>query len=111
MDLITRNRFMKVGSQNKPVQETSSGKSVKRSGSWRHAIFKRVVSPNTPETPGRNVPSSYAPSTPVSSRNVPFRPRRTRAEIRELWKSAINQQIILIRMEKQNLRLKGQSDT
>lgn len=102
------NRFLKVGSQNKPPasSESSSGKGVRRSGSWRHAIFKRVVSPSTPDA-GRATPVNYTPSTPVSSRSGYYRPKRTRKELRELWQSAINQQIILIRMEKQNLRLKG----
>lgn len=101
------NRFLKVGSQNKPPSaESASGKGVRRSGSWRHAIFKRVVSPSTPDA-GRATPVNYPPSTPVSSRSGYYRPKRTRNEIRELWQSAINQQIILIRMEKQNLRLKG----
>ncbi|CAL8078715.1 unnamed protein product [Orchesella dallaii] len=99
------NIFLKVGTQNKPSPE-ASGKTVRRSGSWRHAIFKRVVSPSTPES-GRGTPVNYPASTPVSSRSSQFRQKRSKREIRELWKSAINQQIILIRMEKQNLRLKA----
>jgi TBC1 domain-containing protein 4 len=82
---------------------------MRRSGSWRHAIFKKVVSPQTTTSmserilPGRG---GYSTTTPNSSKCL-FRPKRTREEIRQLWKTAINQQIILIRMEKQNLRLKG----
>ncbi|ODM87530.1 TBC1 domain family member 1 [Orchesella cincta] len=96
---------MNIWFTNKPSPE-ASGKTVRRSGSWRHAIFKRVVSPSTPE-PGRGTPVNYPASTPVSSRSCQFRQKRSKREIRELWKSAINQQIILIRMEKQNLRLKA----
>lgn len=33
--------------------------------------------------------------------------RRTKQELRDLWKKAINQQLILIRMEKENAKLRG----
>lgn len=32
---------------------------------------------------------------------------RTKQELRDLWKKAINQQLILIRMEKENAKLRG----
>ena len=37
------------------------------------------------------------------------RTQRTRESYRVLWKKAIKQQIILIRMEKENKRLKGKA--
>jgi hypothetical protein len=33
--------------------------------------------------------------------------KRDREELRALWKKAINQQLLLIRMEKENARLRG----
>lgn len=39
------------------------------------------------------------------------RPKKTPAEYRALWKTAIHQQIILLRMEKENQRLEGESVT
>lgn len=37
------------------------------------------------------------------------RPKRTGADYRALWKTAIHQQILLLRMEKENQRLEGES--
>lgn len=36
------------------------------------------------------------------------RPKRTATEYRALWKNAIRQQILLLRMEKENQRLEGE---
>lgn len=33
--------------------------------------------------------------------------KRSKEELRALWKTAINQQVLLIRMEKENARLRG----
>lgn len=33
--------------------------------------------------------------------------KRDKADLRALWRKAINQQVLLIRMEKENARLKG----
>lgn len=60
-------------------------------GSWRQAIFNRVVTPGkTDESDEREIR------------------KRTKEELRELWKKAINQQLLLIRMEKENARLRGE---
>lgn len=37
------------------------------------------------------------------------KPKRTSADYRALWKTAIHQQILLLRMEKENQRLEGES--
>lgn len=37
------------------------------------------------------------------------RPRKTQADYRALWKTAIHQQILLLRMEKENQRLEGKN--
>lgn len=36
------------------------------------------------------------------------RPKKTGADYRALWKTAIHQQILLLRMEKENQRLEGE---
>lgn len=39
------------------------------------------------------------------------KPKRNSADYRALWKTAIHQQILLLRMEKENQRLEGESYT
>lgn len=39
---------------------------------------------------------------------LPPAPKRTGADYRALWKTAIHQQILLLRMEKENQRLEGE---
>lgn len=86
---------------------------VRRQG-WRQAIFKRVVSPQSggglasPAVSfgGYHTPGSKAPPTP----RTPATPPRSRAELRELWRTAIRQQILLLRMEKQNFMLRAQQE-
>lgn len=58
-------------------------------GSWRQAIFKRVT-------------------TKKEDGDTETHQKRSEQELRELWKRAIKQTILLIRMEKQNERLKAQ---
>lgn len=83
-------RFLKVGSSPKSV--TSEDGSPKfDSGSWRQAIFKRVVTPNKNEKP-------------IEAK------KRTKEELRELWKKSIYQAILLVRMEKENARLKAEQE-
>ncbi|KAJ8253388.1 hypothetical protein GJAV_G00212370 [Gymnothorax javanicus] len=48
-----------------------------------------------------------SPDQPPSSAD---RPRRTPLEYRELWKKAIHQQILLLRMDKENQRLEASRD-
>lgn len=42
----------------------------------------------------------------IKSLETPMK-RKTKQELRDLWKKAINQQVILIRMEKENAKLRG----
>lgn len=59
-------------------------------GSWRQAIFKRVVTPGKiQENPKQ---------------------KRTREELRILWKKSIHQAILLIRMEKENAKLRAHQE-
>nr|CAH1267700.1 TBC1D1 [Branchiostoma lanceolatum] len=90
--------------------DTPQGYTPRRRMSWRQAIFTRVV------TPGRNntMPDVHeldeTLTTPEASPKVRSeeKPRkRTREELRALWKKAIMEQILLIRMERENINLKG----
>ncbi|KAK6645189.1 hypothetical protein RUM43_001465 [Polyplax serrata] len=91
-----RNIFMKVGSINKtPSIENLAHENPCQtpSGSWRQAIYNRVVTPGKADDLECRKPK-----------------RKTKEEFRELWKTAINQQILLIRMEKENARLKASQE-
>lgn len=97
--------------------------------SWRQKIFLRVASP-------MNKPSASMPHTDDSENRelLPLSPRassldplgqllpqagdpgserkskRTAADYRALWRTAIHQQILLLRMEKENQRLEASRD-
>ncbi|XP_019112955.2 TBC1 domain family member 4 isoform X4 [Larimichthys crocea] len=92
--------------------------------SWRQKIFLRVASPmNKPSaamqdpdhSDGRELlplsPHALDPSLDPLGRLLPpgERPKKTRADYRALWKTAIHQQILLLRMEKENQRLEEAS--
>nr|XP_010589712.2 TBC1 domain family member 1 isoform X2 [Loxodonta africana] len=98
----------------------ASGTPVKtRRHSWRQQIFLRVATPQK----ACDSPSRYedypdlgelpprSPLEPVcedgSSGLVPEEKKRTSRELRELWQKAILQQILLLRMEKENQKLQA----
>ncbi|KAG7209512.1 hypothetical protein KM043_015597 [Ampulex compressa] len=94
--------FLKVGNSPKMSPTESEGHSAAQSNSsWRQAILNRVVTPSKDDKeadkPG-NISIMKAPQSAPK--------RRTKQELRDLWKKAINQQVILIRMEKENARLR-----
>lgn len=61
-------------------------------GSWRQAIFKRVM------TPGKT----------QQDEEEKFHVKvRSKEELRELWRKSIHQAVLLVRMEKENARIKG----
>ncbi|CAN9497580.1 unnamed protein product [Ophioblennius macclurei] len=99
--------------------------------SWRQKIFLRVASPmNKPSASmqqtdhcdaGELLPlSPRALNSNLDSlgrllprggdRTSEERPKRTPADYRALWKTAIRQQILLLRMEKENQRLEASRD-
>ncbi|XP_074550910.1 TBC1 domain family member 4 isoform X2 [Halichoeres trimaculatus] len=99
--------------------------------SWRQKIFLRVASPmNKPSASMQHADSSdgqeLLPLSPRASDSAldPFgrllpragttltgeRPKKTSADYRALWKTAIHQQILLLRMEKENQRLEASRD-
>ncbi|XP_078602048.1 TBC1 domain family member 4-like isoform X23 [Branchiostoma floridae x Branchiostoma japonicum] len=96
--------------------DTPQGYTPHRRMSWRQAIFTRVV------TPGRNntMPGTLyvheldeTLTTPEASpkvRSVEKPRKRTREELQALWKKAIMEQILLIRMERENINLKARMD-
>uniref|UniRef100_A0A3Q4BVR6 Rab-GAP TBC domain-containing protein n=1 Tax=Mola mola TaxID=94237 RepID=A0A3Q4BVR6_MOLML len=89
--------------------------------SWRQKIFLRVASPmNKPSASMQHPGLATQSLLPLSPRArdscldplghlLPpaARPKRTGADYRTLWKTAIHQQILLLRMEKENQRLEG----
>uniref|UniRef100_A0A4W5KP64 TBC1 domain family member 4 n=1 Tax=Hucho hucho TaxID=62062 RepID=A0A4W5KP64_9TELE len=101
-----------------------------RKVSWRQKIFLRVASPMNKPTSMQHSdhcdvmdllplsPRSFDPSLdPLASllptSGDPFtgeRPKRTAVHYRALWKTAIHQQILLLRMEKENQRLEASRD-
>uniref|UniRef100_A0A7N5JPQ7 TBC1 domain family member 1 n=1 Tax=Ailuropoda melanoleuca TaxID=9646 RepID=A0A7N5JPQ7_AILME len=90
-----------------------------RRHSWRQQIFLRVATPQK----ACDAPSRYedyselgelpprSPLEPVCEDgpfgSVPEEKKRTSRELRELWQKAILQQILLLRMEKENQKLQA----
>ncbi|XP_049565570.1 TBC1 domain family member 1 isoform X6 [Orcinus orca] len=100
----------------------ASGTPVKtRRHSWRQQIFLRVATPQKAcDSPGRHEDYSELGELPPRSplepvcEDGPFGPvpeekKRTSHELRELWQKAILQQILLLRMEKENQKLQGRT--
>lgn len=89
--------FMKVG---------NSPKEANKTGSWRQEMLQRVV------TPSKNGNDADVLMSPLRMRNrqVETMQKRTKDDYRELWKTAIRQTILLIRMEKENERLQVRKD-
>ncbi|NXX91240.1 TBCD1 protein, partial [Centropus bengalensis] len=90
-----------------------------RRHSWRQQIFLRVATPQKAcDSPARYDDYSELGELPPRSplepvcEDGPFGPvkeerKRTPRELRELWKKAIIQQILLLRMEKENQKLQA----
>ncbi|XP_054438012.1 TBC1 domain family member 1 isoform X1 [Pteronotus mesoamericanus] len=98
----------------------TSGTPVKtRRHSWRQQIFLRVATPQkASDSPSRYEDYSELGELPPRSplepvcEDGPFGPvpeekKRTSRELRELWQKAILQQILLLRMEKENQKLQA----
>uniref|UniRef100_A0A3Q3EBT6 TBC1 domain family member 4 n=1 Tax=Hippocampus comes TaxID=109280 RepID=A0A3Q3EBT6_HIPCM len=88
--------------------------------SWRQKIFLRVASPMGKTSMHPSGLSDNRELLPLSPRGPhssvdPLsgggaRPKRTGADYRTLWKTAVRQQILLLRMEKENQRLEESRD-
>ena len=112
-------RFFKVGStaqiapsavndSNSLLNRTPSPRKQPSSSSWRQAIFQQV------KTPSHNSPNGNYGCSSVTrdgrkqrTGELAQRIQRTGEDYKRLWQKAIKQQILLIRMEKENKRLKG----
>ncbi|XP_040003745.1 TBC1 domain family member 4 isoform X4 [Xiphias gladius] len=99
--------------------------------SWRQKIFLRVASPMNKPSASMHHPdhSDTKELLPLSPRTLDSsldplghllpltgdplsgeRPKKTGSDYRALWKTAIHQQILLLRMEKENQRLEASRD-
>ncbi|XP_076675073.1 PTB_TBC1D1_like and TBC domain-containing protein plx isoform X3 [Andrena cerasifolii] len=95
--------FLKVGNSPKmSPTETDGNNPVHANSSWRQAILNRVVTPGKDHEKDNDKPGNI--NIMKAPQAIPK--RRTKQELRDLWKKAINQQLILIRMEKENARLR-----
>lgn len=77
--------------------------------SWRKQIFSNIHS-STRRLELSSEPKGATKSVTFDSSGDLFKTgtrKRTREELRELWRKAINQQIVLIKMEKENILLQG----
>ncbi|XP_066597753.1 TBC1 domain family member 4 isoform X2 [Prorops nasuta] len=93
--------FLKVGNSPKASPtEIESNNSLQNNNSWRQAILNKVVTPSKDHDKNNEKSAMNAKHFQTSTI------RRTKQELRDLWKKAINQQLILIRMEKENARLR-----
>uniref|UniRef100_A0A182N6U1 Rab-GAP TBC domain-containing protein n=1 Tax=Anopheles dirus TaxID=7168 RepID=A0A182N6U1_9DIPT len=88
--------FIKVG--NSPREHSHAG-------SWRQAMLHRVVTPSKNMKAG---PEEYM-SPLRTNTGVPAK-KRTREELRELWRVGIKQTIILNRMDKENAHLQARQN-
>ncbi|XP_030565188.1 TBC1 domain family member 4 isoform X2 [Drosophila novamexicana] len=88
--------FIKVGNSPKEAET--------HQGSWRQAILNSVV------TPSKGL-DSEAPTEYLSPMRKPVkRGKRDAAELRELWRTAIRQTIMLNRMETENAMLQARQN-
>lgn len=85
----------------------NSPKDVGKAGSWRHEMLQRVV---TPSKNGNEADTLMSPLRTRNRQRMDFTRKRTKDDYRELWKTAIRQTILLIRMEKENERLQARKD-
>lgn len=92
--------FLKV-SDTRPVQ-TEGGNEP--DATWRQAIYLKVMQPTELQNEGE------APSG-LLGESVPQNGKRSRQQLRQLWKLAIDQTILLVRMEKENNRLKESEES
>ncbi|CAG2116556.1 unnamed protein product, partial [Medioppia subpectinata] len=117
------NIFMKVGSKSNlnltsdtagdklsgdtgSASPKSAGNSQPSGQSWRQSIFNRIHGGGTGSDQKRAVNTVEKSSVEMSPMGGHRRARRrTRQELRELWRSAIRQQMLLNKMDKQNQSL------
>ncbi|XP_004519518.1 TBC1 domain family member 4 isoform X3 [Ceratitis capitata] len=89
--------FIKVG--NNPKESEA------HQASWRHAILNSVVTPS--KGMDGDVQNEFMSPMRITKR---IRGKRTREELRDLWKTAIRQTILLNRMETENAMLQARQN-
>ncbi|XP_055480184.1 TBC1 domain family member 1 isoform X2 [Psammomys obesus] len=116
-DFMSTNRDLE--SKANHLGDTDGTPMKTRRHSWRQQIFLRVATPQKAcDSPSRYEDYSELGELPPRSplepvcEDGPFGPvpeekKRTSRELRELWKKAILQQILLLRMEKENQKLQA----
>lgn len=99
-------RFLKVGNSPKNSSPETDGSSTiqTNNNSWRQTILNKVVTPSKDQNAKGT--DKVGNISIIKSFETPIK-RKTKQELRDLWKKAINQQLILIRMEKENAKLRG----
>lgn len=96
--------FLKVGNSPKTSPtEIDGNNTIQTNSSWRQTILNRVVTPNKDHNATEIKEINILKNLETSVKH------RSKQELRDLWKKAINQQLILIRMEKENAKLRGES--
>lgn len=95
--------FLKVGNSPKTSPTEIDGNTIQANSSWRQNILNRVVTPNKDHNATEIEKINILKNSEMSVK------RRSKQELRDLWKKAINQQLILIRMEKENAKLRGKN--
>ncbi|XP_063632507.1 TBC1 domain family member 1-like [Cydia splendana] len=101
-DYSSLRRFLKV-SDNRPAP-TEAG--AEHDATWRQAIYEKVLQPT-------DVQCEAGDLTPANLLGLPSpRPgKRSKEELRLLWKMAIDQTVLLVRMERENAKLKKSEET
>lgn len=98
------NIFMKVGhTRRHSSSDEEPADAATEETSCRQSIFQRV---NTPIRSSNH--SGDDPGEPPLTPGIAV--RRTREELRSLWRKAIQEQVLLIRMEKENRQLQASQD-
>ncbi|XP_045770512.1 uncharacterized protein LOC123871026 isoform X1 [Maniola jurtina] len=93
--------FLKV-SDSRPVATESGSES---DATWRQAIYEKVVHTPAIDQEGDSNQKDLL-GHPLASSG-----KRTKEQLRELWKMAIDQTILLVRMEKENAKLKEREES
>ncbi|XP_041971029.1 TBC1 domain family member 4 isoform X2 [Aricia agestis] len=94
--------FLKVSDARPSAAEAGS----EPDETWRQAIYNKVVQPPLFESTAGDLTQADLLGKPAASTG-----KRSREELRQLWKMAIDQTILLVRMEKENARLKEREES
>lgn len=76
--------------------------------SWRQEIFQRVITPS--KNANRIQDGYFSPLQAQTPEQKKGHTQRSNAELKELWRTAIKQVILLLRMEKENAQLQAKQN-